>query len=444
MTRFVLIAAILVTPAAASAKTTFDPIVPPAGCAMQYHGGPVVSHVQVVPVFWTGDVDRGVQIWAGGYLSRLVDSPFLDALSEYGTAGFLGGTNQTIGRGSATESYVIAPSAMASPLQSGDIVDEIWHQFEAGYLPKPTVDAEGYTNTLYVVFFPKGSALAESDGSRTDSRTCSFCGYHASGYLGSDPTRNLVSVAVIPDLTPGSPCAQRCGACDPGDLDCRDFSPDYETTVSHEVGEGVTDATFTAWYGDSACASTEIGDVCRAITGEAGAFDTGAVPDTWPTVYAQYLWSNQNAACEISNASIGPQPGPSAIASDAGAPDSGATRDAGGGDDDGGALSDGGGATADGSDDDAQSGPALNGGGGPDGGRRDDGGTTAGDDGGTPPGDAGTSPSSGGSGDKHGPPPVFVGSSNACAMTPARSRAPFAWGGALLGLAAIGRARRKR
>jgi len=448
----VALATLTATPNAASAAQASDPMVPPAGCAMQYHGGPVISHVQVVPVFWTGNVDPGVQGWAAGYLRALVDSAFLDALSEYGTVGFSGGTNQSIGRGSATQSYTITPPTAASPLEPSEIVDEIGHQLEGGHLPKPTVDRGGYTNTVYVVFFPKEVSLAQSDGSLTDATTCSFCGYHGSGYVGSDPTRNLVSVTVIPDLTAGSPCAGRCGACDPDDPGCGDFSADFETTVSHELAESITDVTFTAWYGNSGCGG-EIGDACRAVGVGAGVFDTGAVPGTSPTVYAQYLWSNQNGVCEISNPNVGPQPGPPECTSDADSPDcapfpgpacslSMDTCDPTQSGPDSGAVNDAAGGT-DGAGDDAEPDASPDDGRTADAGPDSDGGASAGWAG-EPWREAGATTYGGGSSDNQGWQVTVVESSNACAMTAAPSPDPVAWGGALLGLAALGRVRRKR
>ena len=86
------------------------------------------------PVFWTSGVSNSVTSWAEGYLSSLVNSEFMDQLSEYSTKGrsrhrctevlLDGGSGfraddvavagQTITRGTATKASTITPTIATS------------------------------------------------------------------------------------------------------------------------------------------------------------------------------------------------------------------------------------------------------------------------------------------------------------------------------------------
>src|SRR5690242_2633800 len=75
-------------------------------CTLQYYGGPVVSSVKVVTVFWGPNVNSTVQTNIDGFYSTVTNSAYVDWLSEYDTIGLLAadsspGTNQAIMRGSS-------------------------------------------------------------------------------------------------------------------------------------------------------------------------------------------------------------------------------------------------------------------------------------------------------------------------------------------------------
>jgi hypothetical protein len=248
-------------------------------CDMAYKKGQVISNVQIVPVFWTyggKTVDATVTAWAPSYMGALVDSAYLDLLSEYSTASH--GGSQTITRGTITPPYTITPTtATGATVQDGQLAGEIAAQVKAGALPAVTKDASGNPNTLYMLYFPTGVVI--TDGSNSTS-CIDFCGYHASGTSGGA----TYIYAVIPDLSQvqtytlgdGGSVTEPCGYGCAYEASTKPEVGWFEGTVSHEIGEAVTDpVNFTGWYDskntDFACAGSksqnqpgggEIGDVC--------------------------------------------------------------------------------------------------------------------------------------------------------------------------------------
>ena len=258
--------------------------------SVSYNGGPIISNVQAVPVFWTSAVDSTIQAWAQGYLTTLTNSAYMDLLSQYGTTGTAGGTSQTLGRGTGTAPVTITPTtATGKSLSDSQIAKELGAQVTAGTLPQPTKDAQGYSNTLFVVFFPPGYSISYGGG-----KSCSsggFCGYH-----GAYPQTGQMhfAYAVIPDMGTGSGCDQGCASsCTTGDVDIT------VGTVSHELAEAVSDPDNTpAWYSNSN--NPEIGDICVGNSGSVQ--DTGNVPGT--SINAQYEWSQRDKQCLMANPGV--------------------------------------------------------------------------------------------------------------------------------------------
>ena len=130
---------------------------------LQYYGGPVMSNVEVVVVYWGDNVSPVVTTGIPGFFSALVNSNYTDLLSEYSTNGVDpvgGGTpgNQSIGRGTLGGAYSITPSAA----NSGNTVDdtqiqaELLAQINAGHLPAPATDSNGLNTTLYMISVVSG------------------------------------------------------------------------------------------------------------------------------------------------------------------------------------------------------------------------------------------------------------------------------------------------
>jgi hypothetical protein len=221
---------------------------------LYYYGGPVISHAKVYAVMWGAEVDATTQKQIRGFLENVVNSTYMDWLTEYATSikavDGRAGTNQGIGRGSFAGQVVIHPAHTSTNLDDKDIQAELDAQIDAGNLPKPDGD------TLYMTYFPPGVSITiEGQGSCS-----SFCAYHE-GFV-SKKFGN-VFYGVMPDL--GGMCSFGCGF--------QASSFDSLTDVSsHELIEAVTDPFPTpadkpaypqAW---NTTDGNEIGDLCASTS----------------------------------------------------------------------------------------------------------------------------------------------------------------------------------
>src|SRR5437773_12449340 len=76
---------------------------------VNYNGGVVLQNAQIVVVFWGPSVNSGLVNAMPGFWRDIVQSPYIDNLSEYSGGG------RTIGRGTLYGTYTILP------LQVGNI-----------------------------------------------------------------------------------------------------------------------------------------------------------------------------------------------------------------------------------------------------------------------------------------------------------------------------------
>ena len=220
--------------------------------AFRYGAGPVVSHVEVVVVFWGNGVSAIATGNMENFYKAIVDSPFMDWLGEYDSAGQPGpNTNQHIGHGtpSAVKAVTINPSVTTGIVTDGQIHAELQKQVAAGVLPKPTADpVEGHVNTLYAIYFPPGLTIQDGSGGLSCQ---SYCAYHGPVTMAGAPSP--AGYSVIPDMT---------GVCHRADgTMCHSAIPleRFTAVSSHELAEVVTDIDNGAWTGPGG----EIGDVCR-------------------------------------------------------------------------------------------------------------------------------------------------------------------------------------
>jgi hypothetical protein len=295
----------------------------PSQCGVAtYCGGPVISNIEIVPVFWTDSVRPSISAWAPGYLSTLAQSPFVDMLSEYSTLGTVGAvcgsttdggtyfvgppyprsTNQLITRGTARDPHTIFP--MRTPglvIQDRDaaIGEELLAQIDTGNLPAPTFDAQGYPNTVFVVFFPTAYEIRIGDFGSCHA----FLGYHSS-------VANPAQVSCAGHYVPYVVVA-----------DCSGPMDDVVITVSHEIAESITnpDVGPTAndpQIGDGAwslgptspCADTSLCTSCGEIADVCRLKGTAPVPGT--TIRAQYVWSQDQKSCSVANPTVTAQTTP--------------------------------------------------------------------------------------------------------------------------------------
>jgi hypothetical protein len=265
----------------------------PSGAQLLYYGGPVVSNVKVVVVFWGPSVNANVTGGIVAFFGAATNSAYYDVVSEYSTNGITttGGapsTNQTLGRGTVDAAYTIAPSrCTVAPctIYDDQIQQELQRQINAGHLPIAAADGQGIPNTLYMIYFPNGISINSGTVSNPDptGNSCvDFCGYHGTGTLNS---KELI-YGIIPDFSPGSGCDTGCGT---GSL----FN-NITMVSSHELLEACTDpgvglaplnAPPLGWYDQT---NGEIGDICNQFQ----------VSSSNAAGYSvQLVWSNVQNAC---------------------------------------------------------------------------------------------------------------------------------------------------
>jgi hypothetical protein len=301
---------------------TCSPNFPPPTGAIAYHDGPIVSAAQVVPVMWTSAVDPTISSWASGYFSTLTGSAWFDLLGQYSTPGAdAGGTGQALGRGTATQSYVITPTTVSGNLvDDSQIGPELHAQIAAHVLPAPIIDPQGFATTIYAVFFPSGTSITWNG-----STSCAeFCAYH-----GAYPATGSASFLylVAPDMGPASGCDGCIDSCTTGNLALT------RGAVSSVLAGALTDPNLTlGWF--------------QASTGEVDAYcyggpsTTGTVPGT--SIIAHYVWSQHDGVCLLGSSPSSINPFGSSSGGASSGAGSGAGSSGGGGSGSGGASPQGG------------------------------------------------------------------------------------------------------
>ena len=260
----------------------------PAGAHLTYYGGPVVSSIKIVVVYYgNGAYLPQLSTDLPNFYTAVTNGTYMDMLSEYSTQGVSGGGttgNEIIARGGSNAflgSYTITPSATnnGSTITDAQIQAELLAQINASHLPAPDYDANGNADTIYMIYFPPGKTITQGGSSSCVSG--GFCAYH--GTI-NNSGRNLL-YGVQPDMQSGSGCYTGCG-------NSTVFN-NYTSVGSHEFAEAITDAavglaTVTgpplAWYDNT---NGENGDICNAIQGTADGY----------TVQAE--WSNLQNGCAL-------------------------------------------------------------------------------------------------------------------------------------------------
>ena len=260
------------------------PPAPAAACNFTYYGGPLVSNVRVVPVIWSSSVNAQVTANIGQFYADAVVSHWYDGLSEYAS---VGGTLQSIGRGSALPAITLVPAVCATSanctMTDAQLQAELLRQINVTQaLPAPELDASGYTNSVYMVHFPPNVTLR---GPSNNVSCVQFCAYHGTATFGA--TTPLPYGAVMDTFS--SACANGCGS-DPNGFN-------NETSIAaHELAEAVTDTDVglaasvglpLAWFSPNGSCG-EIGDPCLSN----GTINVGGRQWT-----VQKLWSNGLAQC---------------------------------------------------------------------------------------------------------------------------------------------------
>jgi hypothetical protein len=246
----------------------------PPGPHLNYYGGPLVSQIDLVLVYWGPNVSGVVTGGIPGFYNTILPSSYIGNLNEYNVK------LQSIVPGAMRGPFTINPSKCAvgpCQLDDTDIQAEIQAQVKGNNLPSPTVSFASFNqNTMYMVYFPPKVVITLGG-----AKSCQvFCAYHGT-FAASFGTELY---GVMPDFGAGSGCDRGCGAG-------TEFQ-NITSTSSHEFAETITDADVgfanviaypLAWYDP---VNGEIGDICnqqhKVVLGYT----------------VQKLWSNMNNACQ--------------------------------------------------------------------------------------------------------------------------------------------------
>src|SRR6266436_8645192 len=180
----------------------------PPAAQLTYRGGPLLTAVEVVAVYWGAAWnDATAQATAqslNGFFQFLVSSPYIDQLGEYSTP------QQKIGRGRYAGTARVTDTAPGTSVTDNAVQQMLQGEVARKSLPAPTA------NTLYFTFLPPGvTVVAGSD------RSCqAFCGYH-------DRSAGGLYYAVVPYPD----CSGCLGTLQPLDA--------LTSVCSHELGEAI-------------------------------------------------------------------------------------------------------------------------------------------------------------------------------------------------------------
>lgn len=196
------------------------------------HSGPVIAHLQLVPIFYANDTDATMLT---SFSQWIVGSQWLQAVgADYG-----------VGTGAMLQAVTQTGTAPAM-IDDSDIVNNLYSGLANGTLPKPTGNL---ADAVYMFFFPAATMVTAGP-----TKSCvDFGGYHNSARRGGVE----VSYAVI------AACSGFVG----GLLDLEN----REVVASHELIEAATDPIpnnhpgfqlddpTTPWSGFG----TEVADLCQ-------------------------------------------------------------------------------------------------------------------------------------------------------------------------------------
>jgi hypothetical protein len=229
-----------------------------------YYGGAVFSNVKVVSVIWGPNVNATTVATVPGFSAALVNSTYVDQLSEYDT--FLHavdgrhGTRQHIQRGTYLGQVQITPNNTSHNLADADVQAELRAQIKAGVLPPRDI------NTLYMVYFPTNVTIT-LDG----LVSCQDFGAYHFAAIDTALSRKNLFYSVEPD--------------------CNSGIANITFAASHEFAEATTDNVPTpgsfpafpqAWNTSD---GFEIGDLC----GGSGTLAAGSSRYTVTQVYLNSL-----------------------------------------------------------------------------------------------------------------------------------------------------------
>lgn len=233
-----------------------------------YNGGTVITSPLVYASFW-GALwsDAAHQTAAqrlGQYLQDLLNSNFMNVLSQYGT-----GT----GAGSGSFGQTSFVANVSNQLADSDIQNTIQSNIDAGAIPEPPANN---TSMCLMIFLDENTEVNDPN---LGIVMCEPQGDTAFGYHNSFTTSagNAFFYSVVPALD--DTCLQNsCGGNSGCTLQLSQTQEQRRTQVaSHEFAEMITDPVPpSGWYDQSDPNSGEIGDICN---GDSDTITVGS--NTW-------------------------------------------------------------------------------------------------------------------------------------------------------------------
>ena len=223
---------------------------PPTPC---YHGGNVMQQVHVVPVLY-GAVDPDVVVTIPGFYGAVLQSTYMDWLSEYDTttssadfAQFCSGvsaTGQTIGPGSLGATVtMVPPAASTTTLADNDLVKELACMVGGNCAGEPALPSQA-ADTLFVVYLPASVKETLGDAPYIYSSCTDFLGYHAAfNFKGKSYGYAVIASCPSTAMT---------------------LVDQVTSTSSHELVETITNpyASTPAWSWDDSGPCDELSDIC--------------------------------------------------------------------------------------------------------------------------------------------------------------------------------------
>lgn len=274
-----------------------------------YNGGPVITCPFIYASFWGSLwLSDPAHLEAAGrltqFLEDLVNSNFMNILSQYGVASGNTGTN-------AAGLYMqtsFCPN-VANQLANSDIENTIQQAINAGAVPEPPA---GNTTNVLVIYLDENTEVNDPSFGIV---MCEPSGDNAFGYhwFFTTAAGNPFYYAVIPALNDA--CIENsCPGGSGCSLNLAETQEQRRTLVtSHEFAEMCTDPAFpTGWYSPT---YDECGDICN---GESASITGTTSPNVWSVqpIYSKYDDINSNGAvyCLAEAASPEPRlsPGPAA------------------------------------------------------------------------------------------------------------------------------------
>ncbi|KAI9324004.1 hypothetical protein BDR26DRAFT_1015258 [Obelidium mucronatum] len=243
------------TPAAATAGVATTTSSATGSLLLSYFGGPVVSNIEVTPIWYDSTAPFQSQMMA--YYDLLTSSSFMDIYKEYATP------TQIIGKGSVVGSYTEKGPIKMMLDDDLDIQPYLRNLISTGVL---TPNANSY----YPIHLKYGVNVSSSGLGYACS---AFAGYHTSLYVGDISLVQYVYYGVIPQ------CSTRIN--------------DLWSPVSHELAETITDPIpGRGWYHT---VEGEISDIC--------AWQEATIADSSGKAWiVQKQWSNSLQKCVIAPA----------------------------------------------------------------------------------------------------------------------------------------------